>query len=63
MRAGRGIVHSARTQPELKASGQHLFGMQTWVALPADAEETDPVFMRHPEAEMPHLEDGHFRCG
>ncbi len=58
MRAGRGIVHSERTAPALKASGQRLFGMQTWVALPTDAEESDPVFMHHPEAEMPRLEDG-----
>jgi redox-sensitive bicupin YhaK (pirin superfamily) len=59
MRAGRGIVHSERTSPPLKASGQRLFGMQTWVALPAEVEESDPVFMHHAEAEMPRLEDGH----
>ncbi len=58
MRAGRGIVHSERTAPELKARGQRLFGMQTWVALPAAAEESDPVFMHHPEADMPRLDDG-----
>ena len=59
MRAGRGIVHSERTSPALKARGQRLFGMQTWVALPSAVEETDPVFMHHAEAEMPRIEDGH----
>jgi len=35
MTAGRGIVHSERTSPELKARGSRVFGLQTWVALPA----------------------------
>src|ERR1700746_621108 len=44
MTAGRGIVHSERTSPELKARGSRLFGLQTWVALPAVHEETGPSF-------------------
>ncbi len=35
MRAGKGIVHSERTSDEKKRSGQKLFGIQTWLALPA----------------------------
>ena len=35
MTAGRGIAHSERTAPEARASGARLFGIQTWVALPA----------------------------
>lgn len=58
MRAGRGIVHSERTTPELRATGQRLFGMQTWVALPAAGEETDPAFVHHGQDELPRLEDG-----
>jgi redox-sensitive bicupin YhaK (pirin superfamily) len=42
MRAGRGIVHSERTSPERKRSGQRLFGIQTWMALPTEQEESDP---------------------
>ncbi len=61
MRAGRGIVHSERTAPELKRSGQRLFGLQTWVALPEAAEETDPAFLHHGEEEMPVIEDGALR--
>lgn len=42
MTAGRGIVHSERTSPEMKARGSRLFGLHTWVALPAADEETEP---------------------
>jgi redox-sensitive bicupin YhaK (pirin superfamily) len=56
MTAGRGIVHSERTAPELKASGSKLFGLQTWVALPAAHEETDPAFTHHSEADLPVLD-------
>ncbi|MEX1235724.1 MAG: pirin family protein [Roseovarius sp.] len=58
MRAGRGIVHSERTAPELKRTGQRLFGLQTWMALPAAAEESDPAFLHHGDSELPTIEDG-----
>ena len=61
MRAGKGIVHSERTSPELKASGQRLFGMQTWVALPQSLEESDPAFIHYPEADLPTVEDDGLR--
>ena len=53
MRAGRGIVHSERTSEERKANGQKLFGLQTWMALPTNAEESDPAFMHHGASELP----------
>src|SRR5689334_25081003 len=56
MTAGRGIVHSERTSPELKASGSRLFGIQTWVALPAAHEETEPTFIHYSESVLPILE-------
>jgi hypothetical protein len=56
MTAGRGIVHSERTGPELKARGSRLFGLQTWVALPAVHEETDPSFAHYEETDLPVLE-------
>jgi redox-sensitive bicupin YhaK (pirin superfamily) len=56
MTAGRGIVHSERTSSELKARGSRLFGLQTWVALPADHEETDPSFIHYEATELPVLE-------
>jgi len=44
MTAGRGIAHSERTSPELRASGSTLHGIQIWVALPNAAEEVEPSF-------------------
>ena len=34
MVAGRGIVHSERSAPDVRARGQQLHGIQAWVALP-----------------------------
>ena len=56
MTAGRGIVHSERTSPALKARGSRLFGLQTWVALPAAHEETEPGFNHYPETALPRLD-------
>ena len=53
MTAGRGIVHSERTAPELVASGSHLHGIQTWVALPVEDEECAPRFEHYPAARIP----------
>ena len=39
MTAGRGIVHSERTEAPLRASGQSMHGMQAWVALPVESED------------------------
>jgi len=47
MTAGRGIVHSERSPPALRAAGPRLFGLQTWIALPAEAEEDEPAFSHH----------------
>jgi redox-sensitive bicupin YhaK (pirin superfamily) len=56
MTAGGGIVHSERTSPELKAHGSRVFGLQTWVALPAAHEETDPSFAHYEETDLPAFE-------
>jgi redox-sensitive bicupin YhaK (pirin superfamily) len=56
MRAGRGIVHSERTGAERKRDGQRLFGIQTWMALPASQEESDPAFMHHSADALPMIE-------
>lgn len=58
MRAGKGIVHSERTSEDLKKTGQRLFGLQTWVALPAADEEGDPAFVHHAEGDLPFVKDG-----
>jgi len=56
MTAGRGVVHSERTSPELKARGSRLFGIQTWVALPAAQEEIEPAFTHYGDADLPMLQ-------
>jgi len=53
MVAGRGIVHSERTGPELRRGGARLQGLQTWVALPKSKELADPGFSHHPKATLP----------
>lgn len=56
MTAGRGIVHSERTPPELRAAGPSLFGVQTWVGLPRADEECEPSFSHH--TGLPVVEEG-----
>ncbi|HEY0316014.1 MAG TPA: pirin family protein, partial [Sphingomonas sp.] len=56
MTAGSGIVHSERTSAEVRASGASLFGIQTWVALPKQHEETAPSFSHHKAHEIPSTE-------
>lgn len=56
MIAGRGIVHSERTLPEDREAGQHLHGMQVWVALPVEHERITPTFSHHPAAALPVVE-------
>jgi redox-sensitive bicupin YhaK (pirin superfamily) len=53
MTAGHGIAHSERTGPAERAKGARLFGIQSWVALPAHAEETDPGSAHHEQASLP----------
>jgi redox-sensitive bicupin YhaK (pirin superfamily) len=55
MVAGRGIVHSERTSPALKAAGASVNGIQTWVALPKEAEEIEPRFEHHPRRALPGM--------
>ena len=63
MTAGRGIVHSERTDPVLRRSGGRLFGLQAWVALPREAEETAPDFSHHAAEALPRLAgDGWHGC-
>ena len=56
MSAGRGIAHSERTTDEIRARGTRMFGLQSWVALPAQHEESDPAFAHHEAAELPVIE-------
>jgi redox-sensitive bicupin YhaK (pirin superfamily) len=56
MVAGRGIAHSERTPPELRAAGPRMHGLQTWAALPRAREEVGASFAHHPAASLPVVE-------
>jgi redox-sensitive bicupin YhaK (pirin superfamily) len=56
MTAGRGIVHSERTDPALREDGASMFGIQAWVALPKQHEETVPGFVHLGSDELPTIE-------
>src|SRR6185437_1958929 len=61
MTAGRGIVHSERTGPELRTTGSPIHGLQMWVALPQTKEEMEPRFAHHKIDEFPAVRhDGTF---
>jgi redox-sensitive bicupin YhaK (pirin superfamily) len=53
MVAGRGIVHSERTPPDDRARGPRFHGIQTWIALPKEREEEEPIFQHHTAGTMP----------
>ncbi|MCU0567620.1 MAG: pirin family protein [Oculatellaceae cyanobacterium Prado106] len=56
MTAGRGIVHSERTPEATRQQEATIHGIQTWVALPNEHEETDPWFRHHPATDLPRWE-------
>jgi redox-sensitive bicupin YhaK (pirin superfamily) len=58
MTAGRGITHSERTAAAARAHSNRLFGIQSWVALPRQHEETQPGFVHHAAGTLPVVEDG-----
>jgi redox-sensitive bicupin YhaK (pirin superfamily) len=53
MNAGRGIVHSERTDPRQRVRPAAVHGLQLWVALPREEEESAPTFAHHPQATLP----------
>jgi redox-sensitive bicupin YhaK (pirin superfamily) len=55
MLAGRGIVHSERSSLESRSAGAHLHGIQSWVALPIEHEQTEPRFEHHASPAIPKL--------
>lgn len=52
MTAGRGITHSERFE-RARREGGRMDGLQAWVALPREDEETDPAFFHHDSTELP----------
>ena len=59
MSAGHGIAHSERTPQPARATGAHVHGIQSWVALPDGQEDGEPSFVHYPAATLPtHAADG-----
>jgi redox-sensitive bicupin YhaK (pirin superfamily) len=56
MTAGKGVVHSERTPEYLRKTPKTLHGLQIWVALPTDLEESEPTFTHVEEREIPSWE-------
>jgi redox-sensitive bicupin YhaK (pirin superfamily) len=54
MTAGRGIVHSERARDDVSVTSR-LHGIQSWIALPLDLEETEPTFLHYPASSLPEL--------
>lgn len=57
MLAGKGVTHSERTSEETRKTAHSMFGIQTWVALPEDKEDTNPDFEHHSKEALPFLQD------
>lgn len=58
MTAGRGIVHSERSPDEFRKSGGTIDGIQLWVALPLEHEDTEPTFCHHSKETLPEFKIG-----
>ena len=56
MTAGCGIVHSERSPDAERSQESTLHGIQIWVALPAEHEETVPAFSHYPASALPAWE-------
>jgi redox-sensitive bicupin YhaK (pirin superfamily) len=57
MIAGRGITHSERFE-KARATGGPMHGIQAWVALPTEHEETSPSFAHFGSGSLPVHEEG-----
>ena len=57
MVAGNGVTHSERTSAETRAKPSNLYGIQTWVALPDEAEDNPAAFEHQGTDALPLIED------
>jgi len=56
MTAGRGITHSERSPHDERATGAHLNGIQTWLALPKAKEEMAAAFEHSAADDLPLID-------
>lgn len=55
MIAGRGIVHSERERPAVRAARHGLHGLQLWLGLPEVDEQVAPAFLHYPAGDIPSV--------
>jgi redox-sensitive bicupin YhaK (pirin superfamily) len=55
MVSGKGITHSERETEDVRNTDHCLHGLQLWLALPEEHEETEPAFYHHPSESIPAL--------
>lgn len=58
MVAGRGIAHSERTPHEVVVDIKRQHGVQIWLGLPREFEDSEPAFYHHGSEELPELDVG-----
>lgn len=58
MVAGSGISHSERLEGPLRVPGARIEGIQAWIGLPVEHEETAPAFLHVGHESVPHFSDG-----
>lgn len=56
MVAGNGVTHSERTSEQTRLAPSSLFGIQTWVALPDQYEDTHAAFEHFGKDALPYLQ-------
>jgi redox-sensitive bicupin YhaK (pirin superfamily) len=56
MIAGHGVTHSERTSEQTRSNPHALYGIQTWVALPENAEDVAPGFEHVEQDRLPMLD-------
>jgi len=56
MTAGRGVTHSERFE-RARREGDHVHGIQAWVALPKENEENPPSFQHYAGTNLPVWEE------
>jgi redox-sensitive bicupin YhaK (pirin superfamily) len=62
MTAGRGIAHSERTPEATRAAPHSVLGLQSWIALPRDKEESEPSFQNFGPDALPVVESNGARA-
>ena len=58
MTAGSGVTHTERSPVAERGEHRRLHGLQTWIALPTDAEDSAPRFEHHDADSLPQAYGG-----